>query len=225
MFGLKRFLVRTRYHDILRPGVQVIFKELDTATLYQQFTVSPKEFLLLCHMQWKHKVEDPKATLMAINEQVHWFEDVIIISHEGKRTLCILSGKYEPRFAQTFEFTTREFLCFVEFPIVAREEFATVKIVGPPAELKRLMEFMKAFGSPQEIVGVSDYSPKEQGVLSALTKKQLSVLKNAYKMGFFDHPRKRTARDIAKKLNMKHTTFLTHIRKSQNRLLEALLEE
>ena len=117
-----------------------------------------------------------------------------------------------------------EFLCFIEYPLVAREDFGIISIVGVPRDVNKLIEFMKEFGSIFEIIAVTKYYSKDKGVLSVLTNKQLSVVDHAYKGGFFDHPRKSSSRVLAREFGIAHTTYLTHIRKSQNRIFGVLFE-
>jgi predicted DNA binding protein len=121
-------------------------------------------------------------------------------------------------------FTTKEFRCFIEFPIHTTKKHGTFTLVGPPKEVSKLLEFMKDWGSDMEIAGVMDYNPKGRGVLSVLTEKQLSALKYAYSSGFYDFPRKRDARDLSRDLGIKHTTFLTHLRRGQKRIFSYLFQ-
>jgi hypothetical protein len=224
MFGLKRFRIRLNYHEIVRPWLKVLFKDIEQIIIQQQFTTSPKDFILLCEITWKSRFDDPQERLAVLKNKIEYFNDFTIIrSEKNKRlTLCFIKGIHDERYTELFMFSTVEFLCFIEFPIYIREEFGIVNLVGLPEDVNRLIEFMKEFGSTFEIIAVKNYYPRDIGILSVLTEKQLSVLKQAHKLGFFDHPRKISAREISKKLGIAHTTFLTHIRKSQKRLFSAL---
>ncbi|MGA1820875.1 MAG: helix-turn-helix domain-containing protein [Thermoplasmatota archaeon] len=225
MFGLKRFTMRTTYHPSLRENVERLFQNIDSITLVEQFTTSPKEFLVLCEIRWKKISDELQGMFDVLVREVEWFDEVISIDTQGKRTLCFVKGHYEPGYTDLLLFTTREFLCFIEFPIHTTKEHGIFTLVGPPEEVTKLLEFMKDFGSDIEIVGITDYNPKDRGVLSILTEKQLTALKHAHSSGFFDHPRKRDARDIAKDLGIRHTTFLTHLRRGQKRIFSYLFQE
>ncbi|MGA1793111.1 MAG: helix-turn-helix domain-containing protein [Thermoplasmatota archaeon] len=225
MFGLKRFTMRTTYHPSLRENVERLFQNIDSITLVEQFTTSPKEFLVLCEIRWRKVSDDLQGMFDVLVREVEWFDEVISIDTQGNRTLCFVKGHYEPGYTDLLLFTTKEFLCFIEFPILTTKENGTFTLVGPPGEVTKLLEFMKDFGSDMEIVGITEYNPKDRGVLSILTEKQLTALKHAHSSGFFDHPRKRDARDIAKDLGIRHTTFLTHLRRGQNRIFSYLFQE
>ena len=223
MFGLKRYKIRTRYNDIVRPGIQRIFKDIDHVIVHQQFTTSPKDFLVLCEINWKKRVDDPHEVLLEINKDIGWFDDIMTISSDKKQTLCFVKGIYDPRYTEVFLYTIEEFQCFLEYPTIAREDSGIINMVGPPEDVKKLIEFLQNWGSDLEIIAVKDYYTRDRGILSLLTDRQLDVLKTAYKYGFFERPKKMDSREIAFKLGISHATFLAHIRKSEKRILSALL--
>jgi hypothetical protein len=193
--------------------------------IQQQFTTSPKDFILLCDITWKKIFQDTEQKLHEIKNGIKYINDIIVISNDNKHTLCFLKGVHDERYTELFSYTTKEFLCFIEYPIQANAAFGILNLVGLPSDVERLIEFMRNFGSEFEIIAVKNYYPGEKGILSALTDKQLSILKKAYKSGFFEYPRKNSARKISKKVGIAHTTFLTHIRKSQKRILSVLFED
>ncbi len=225
MFGLKLFRIRLDYHAIAQPWLKEMFKNIEQVIIQQQFTTSPRDFILLCDITWNKTFKDIDENLSELVNEIPYIKDITEISSDKNRTLCFIKGIHDERYTELFLYTTKEFLCFIEYPILIKEKFGILNLVGVPKDVDRLVEFMKEFGSIFEIIAVKNYFPSDRGLLSVLTEKQLPVLKCAYELGFFDHPRKNGARSISKKLGIAHTTFLTHIRKSQNRLLSALFEE
>jgi hypothetical protein len=145
-----------------------------------------------------------------------------VISSDIDRTLCLVKGIYDEKYTELFLFTTREFLCFIEFPMVLRKEFGILNIIGPPADAQRLIDFMGDWGSDFEVLAITEYYTRDKGLLSVLTDRQLMVMKTAYEEGFFDHPRRSDARKISKRLGIKHTTFLSHVHKGQKRMMTEL---
>lgn len=61
--------------------------------------------------------------------------------------------------------------------------------------------------------------------LSSLTPKQRDVLQKAYEEGYYDFPRKASLEEIAKKNGVPRTTFQNHLRKAENKLIPAVLEQ
>ncbi len=62
-----------------------------------------------------------------------------------------------------------------------------------------------------------------QSLFGELTEKQLRSLLSALSLGYYNSPRRITTSDISKKLNIPRTTFETHLRKAQGKVLRGLI--
>jgi len=224
MFDLKRFKIRSKFNEIIKPGVDIIFKDIEEVVIHNQFLQSPKDFIILAQVKWKKVVKDPVNRLNEVNSELDWFNEINVVSHDKKDTLGIFQGSYDPSYTEIFNITMREYHCFLEFPIHVTNEFGVLYIVGPPQEVKRLLEFLGEWGSLLEVIGVRNYSTTDIGILSVLTERQREVLQAAYDHGFFDMPKRMDSRGIASKIGVSHATFIAHIRKSEKRMFSALLD-
>ena len=63
MFGLRRFRVRTNYNDSVKPLAMKLLGDLEKLVVLEQFTVSLKDFMILCEVHWGRRVEDPHKIL------------------------------------------------------------------------------------------------------------------------------------------------------------------
>jgi len=61
--------------------------------------------------------------------------------------------------------------------------------------------------------------------LSQLTEKKREVLLAAYKLGYYDIPRKITSQELAERLCLVDSTVVEHLRKAEQRLMTRLLEQ
>ncbi|SFS88900.1 helix-turn-helix domain-containing protein [Halostagnicola kamekurae] len=59
---------------------------------------------------------------------------------------------------------------------------------------------------------------------STLTDRQLEVLETAHGMGYFEHPKRANASEVADELGISGTTFSEHLSAAQTKLLDAILE-
>jgi predicted DNA binding protein len=62
-----------------------------------------------------------------------------------------------------------------------------------------------------------------QSLFGDLTEKQLQSLLSALSLGYYNSPRRITTSDISKKMNIPRTTFETHLRKAQGKVLRGLI--
>lgn len=69
----------------------------------------------------------------------------------------------------------------------------------------------------------ADFSPISP--LNQLTEKQREVLITAYKLGYYDIPRRINSEQLAKKLNIGDSTLVEHLRKAERRLLVNIFTE
>lgn len=60
---------------------------------------------------------------------------------------------------------------------------------------------------------------------STLTERQREVLKTAHEMGYFAHPKRANASDVADALDINATTFTEHLSAAQRKLFESIMKE
>lgn len=58
-----------------------------------------------------------------------------------------------------------------------------------------------------------------------LTERQLEILKLAYRSGYFERPRDRTAEELADELDVSHPTVSRHLREAERRVFSLLLDD
>ncbi|MFB1066509.1 helix-turn-helix domain-containing protein [Natrinema sp. H-ect4] len=59
---------------------------------------------------------------------------------------------------------------------------------------------------------------------STLTDRQTEVLETAHRMGYFEHPKRANAGEVAAELEITGTTFTEHLAAAQTKLLDAILD-
>lgn len=59
--------------------------------------------------------------------------------------------------------------------------------------------------------------------LSRLTEKQRKVLVTAYRLGYYDEPRRISSLELAKRLRVNSSTLINHRRRAERHLLAELI--
>lgn len=148
--------------------------------------------------------------------------DLIVLRNEGRNYYtCLIKGKFSDeisRFIGKFDLK-------LEYPIIFEGGICQFSMVGSSEELFNIVKAAKENGWRFEILSVQKYDPHVSSVFSALTGKQKELLLNAYKSGYFDHPRKVNAGELARKLGMHKTTLLEHLHKAEKRLIGHIIEQ
>lgn len=89
--------------------------------------------------------------------------------------------------------------------------------------MNNILKIAKEFGWGFEILSVQKYDPLDLNAFSKLTKKQKEILLHAYDNGYFDHPRKINADQLARKIGIHKTTLLEHLHKAENQVIRNLI--
>ena len=98
--------------------------------------------------------------------------------------------------------------------------------IGNSKQIKKLLENLEE-KSPlhYKVVSIMDARFPPRSPLAHLTEKQREVLFSAYKLGYYDLPRRIGSEELAKKFGLVKSTFVAHRRKAERRLLKEMLSE
>ncbi|MCW3999294.1 MAG: helix-turn-helix domain-containing protein [Candidatus Bathyarchaeota archaeon] len=110
-------------------------------------------------------------------------------------------------------------------PIGIGEGKIRFSFLGSEQQIKDFMEKVSVLGIRYRVVLLADASFSPTSPLNQLTEKQREVLLAAYKMGYYDIPRKITTEELARKLDLADSTVVEHLRKAERRLIRQLMEQ
>lgn len=148
-----------------------------------------------------------------------YITDLIIIGNEGKKYTCLTKGNFSDEISRFLG----QFDLKLEYPIIFDGTICQFGIIGSSEELNNILKIAKEFGWGFEILSVQKYDPLDLNAFSKLTKKQKEILLHAYDNGYFDHPRKINADQLARKIGIHKTTLLEHLHKAENQVIRNLI--
>ena len=96
--------------------------------------------------------------------------------------------------------------------------------LGSPQQVKAFCEGIDTIGMRYRVILLTDLNFSPISPLNQLTEKQREVLITAYKMGYYEIPRKLNSDELAKKLGLVNSTVVEHLRKAEQRLIRQILE-
>lgn len=117
--------------------------------------------------------------------------------------------------------------------IVADEHDARAVVQLPrDADVRAFVETLKRSVSETELVARRDGNRSTESrdqfqtdLETALTDRQLEVLRAAYRNGYFEWPRQQTGEEVAAGLDISQPTFNRHLRESERKLFTLLFED
>jgi hypothetical protein len=112
---------------------------------------------------------------------------------------------------------------YVVPPIELSRGLARLTFVGGGRDVKHFLAELRSHGFHFRIVSISDLRVPASSPLTALTDKQLRVVKAAYEDGYYDRPRRVSSKTLARRLGLASSTFVNHRLKAERRLLSVVL--
>jgi predicted DNA binding protein len=91
-------------------------------------------------------------------------------------------------------------------------------------QVKNFMEKIDGLGIRYRVVLLANANFSPISPLNRLREKQREVLIAAYKLGYYDIPRRITSEDFVKRLGLVDSTVVEHLRKAEQRLVTQLFE-
>ena len=107
-------------------------------------------------------------------------------------------------------------------PFAVRDGKVRVTLVGDNDQVK---EFLENRQVNYKVLSLTDAKFSPNSPISRLTEKQQEAISLAFRLGYFDTPRKVSADELAAKLGLSSSTLAVHLRRAERRLLAEMLNE
>jgi hypothetical protein len=110
-------------------------------------------------------------------------------------------------------------------PIGLKDGKMTITLLGDHEHVKEFLQDLQKMEFRYRVVSLMDAKFSPSSPVSRLTKKQQDALLLAFRLGYFDTPRKVNSEQLAQKLGLAHSTLAVHLRRAERRLLANVLNE
>ncbi len=153
--------------------------------------------------------------------QCNYVSNLVVLRNVGREYTCLVRGTFSDEITRFLQAYGSKF----DYPIVFQDDCVTFSMVGSPEDFHAFVSDAEEKGWGLEVLSVCDYDPHVDGIFGVLTPQQKKILLESYRRGFFDHPRRINASELAEKMGMHKTTLLEHIHKAEKRLIGHILEQ
>ena len=151
--------------------------------------------------------------------QCNYVSNLLVLQNKGRDYTCFIKGTFSEditRFLQTYGST-------FEPPIVFENDWLTFNMVGIPEDYHTFVSDAREKGWGLEIISVCDYNHEVSGIFDVLTPRQKEILIESYHLGYFDHPHRLNAGELAEKMGINKSSLLEHIHKAEKRLIGQII--
>jgi hypothetical protein len=181
----------------------------------------PKEFSLLCRIELK----DPKkGTINQVLSRNRGVKAQVLESETDGAYTIFMKGMPEwrdPTSSISFLNVGGGYLVAFEID----EELIRMTYLGDQGQIRRTLGRFQRAKIRMRIISLTDAKFSPDSPLNVLTEKQRAALIAAYKLGYYNIPRKINSEQLARKLNLHGSALIAHRRKAELRLLREILKE
>ena len=111
---------------------------------------------------------------------------------------------------------------YLTTPFELNDGVFRVGFLGGAKEVERFLRLLRRLRIKFRVASLTDAKFSSDSPLGRLTEKQRKVLTAAYRLGYYDLPKKISSEALARRLGMRSSTLVVHRIKAERRLLEAL---
>jgi predicted DNA binding protein len=202
-------------HDSREHASGERLRKIKSFEILQFLKDNPDEFAFICRVEFDDetsKIED------FMDEEI--LELQALDRNKGATTYFIRSKPSTQAGAQFNHLTSGGYLTV---PFEIREGKARLSFLGNAKQIKTFLEGIERQGVKFNVVGMTDARFAKDSPLTRLTEKQRNVLVSAYRLGYYDEPRKISSLDLARRMKIGSSTLINHRRRAERRLLKELI--
>jgi hypothetical protein len=108
-------------------------------------------------------------------------------------------------------------------PFELERERWRMTFLGTETQISKNLEALESRGLRYKVVFSGDAKFGSESVLSTLSNKQREVIVAAYRLGYFNFPRRIKSAELATALGIAQSTLAQHLRKAEKKILERVI--
>jgi predicted DNA binding protein len=112
---------------------------------------------------------------------------------------------------------------YVSIPYEIRDGKVKATFVGNAEQIRRIREAIEEKGIRHKVLSLTDARFPPSSPLSRLTEKQQEVLIAAYRLGYYDLPKRVSSEELARRFKIRSPTLVVHRRRAERRLLAEVI--
>ncbi len=215
---MRRLILEISEKELSKFGLETgSFQKIKSLDFLHFLRQDREEFAVISRIEFKDdssRIEDLLAEGLIVEAQ--------ILEQENSRTYTVFL-KGGPSLSSILDYLGLGGYLFPPLEISGRK--LTFSFLGSAQQVGEFIKKITALGIRHRVVLMTEANFSPDSPLSKLTEKQREVLIAAYKLGYYDIPRRINSEKLAKKLNIGSSTLGEHLRKAERRLLINILAE
>jgi hypothetical protein len=216
---MRRLILEVSEKELSKIGIEILqFQKIKSLELLHLLRQDHEEFAAISRVEFKDsssKIEDLLAEGFLVEVQLLEKEK------SGAYTVFMRGGPSLSSVLNSMGVSSG----YLFPPLGIRDGKVKMCFLGNAQQVHEFLEKVDSTGVRYKVVLLADANFSPDSLLSQLTEKQREALIAAYKLGYYDIPRKINSEQLAKKLNIVNSTLVEHLRKAEKRLLVHILTQ
>ena len=219
---MRRLVLELRFDNSqTRPNGSTIFERVRSIEVLHLLRQSRDETDAICRVEFKNGASDPRELLSSGSitevEPLYQEKDGSFITYLKSKPLKWLDDVLGPMGRKSGVYMYG----FFEL----QEGVLKAAYLGNTKQVKDFLKRLQASKIEHKILSLTDARFSPDSPLYSLTEKQRRILMSAFKLGYFEIPRKISFEELSRQLNLGTSTVNEHLRKAESRLISYLLSE
>lgn len=206
------------FRGIIEGGKETVFDKVKSLETIHFLRMDEKEIAFICRVEFAN----PSTKIKELLKKSGSIE-IQLLERLG-RGIYILFIRRKPNLKLSSAGLTRAG-GYLLSPFGIADGKIRVAFLGSTRQISDFLNRVEFTGIRSRIVSITDAKFSPNSPLNRLTAKQRNVLTSAYRLGYYDLPRRINSEDLARELGLVSSTLVEHLRKAEFRLMTQLLNE
>lgn len=213
---MRRLTIEMNLDEMSKFESNPMLDKIKSLEILQFLKDGPEEFAAIFRIEFKDK--EPRIEDLIDDDIVEL--QMLDNEREGVYTYFI---KSRPPSSQEEHFHTFTAGGYLTSPFEIKDGKARISYLGNGKQIKAFMEGVEKLGVGYRVASITDAKFSRDSPLSRLTEKQRKVLVAAYRLGYYDEPRRISSLELAKRMRVNSSTLINHRRRAERHLLAELI--
>ena len=206
------------FRRIIEGGKETVFDRVKSLETIHFLRLDEKEIAFICRVEFA----DPRIKIKEILKSTGLIE-IQLLERLGKGTYTLFIRRRPNIKLSTAGLTRGGGYLLSPFGIANGK--LRLAFLGSMNQIEEFLKRVESTGIHCRIVSVTEAKFSPNSPLNRLTAKQRDVLASAYRLGYYDLPRRINSEDLARELGLVSSTLVEHLRKAEFRLMTQLFND
>lgn len=178
---------------------------------------------------WRMTLKDPSAKVQDCFKSDRFTKELQVLETgedgEGRGHSYLVLLRRVVRPGLLLGSATRPESGYLSGPMGIKDGRIRFTFIGTQRQIKAILDGADERGFQYKVVSLTDADLAEDSLLNRLTDRQRKILVLAFKLGYFDVPKKLNSDDLASRLHLTGSTVVEHLSKAERRILAGIIDE